>query len=329
MKKVLKLLLLTVLVVATAFSMVACNNDGGNKDGKTGLLYKKISDDTCLIYDYKDSGENLSTLDIGSVLDLPDGVTKVRIKKNAFYGNDTLKTIIVSEKVTEIEAGAFANMRALETLNIPFVGKLANANYYENSSESAPSDEKAVDSERTLAHLFGTEEYDDGCSVTVNYNTADSVTCYMPATLKKVIVSSTKEYKIPMCAFSGAVNLDSIELVGNITAIGVRAFENTAFDTISLPATVKDIYKEAFMNSRIKTVNIDAEASDITVKESVFKGCTLLDKVNSQTVKTIDLSKFSSLATDAFKTGNQTIYTVLNPNNIDLSKAFDENNLQK
>ncbi len=322
MKKVLKLFLIAVLVVATALTMVACNDGGGNKDAKTGLLYKKNSDGTWVIYDYKDEGKGLTTLDIGAVLDLPEENAKVRIKKNAFSGNDTLKEIIVSEEVTEIDAGAFANMKALEVLNVPFVGKLANANVYENSSASAPAEEKAVDSERTIAHFFGTEAYDDGCAVTVNYG-ASTVTCYMPLTLHTVIVSTTKEYGIPMFAFNGAVNLNAIQLNGNINAIGKSAFENTAFESITLPATIKNIYEKAFKGARIKTVNLTASENKIVVGASAFEGCNLLDKVNSNNAKTVDLSKFSAVGTNAFKTGNKTAYTVVNPLNLDLDMIFD------
>ena len=67
MKKIINLLLALVLIAVSAFTLVACDGNGG-KDGKTGLLLKKYSgEDFYTVYGYVDEGENLTTLDIGAI----------------------------------------------------------------------------------------------------------------------------------------------------------------------------------------------------------------------------------------------------------------------
>ena len=273
------------------------------------MLYKKTADNICLIYGYKDDGSNVATLDFNEVLEIPEGVEKVKIKKNAFNGNDTLTKIIVSADVTEIEAGAFAGMKKLERLEVPFIGRYANSDAFQNESASAV--EKAVDAERTIAHFFGAEEYDDGFAMTINYG-AGSTTCYVPTSFKDVVVNATVAYSIPRCAFNGAKKLQSITIKGEIDAIGAYAFANTIFASIEIPATVKNIYEGAFENAKIKFVNFVAGASEIVLGNKAFAGCALIERINSEVDKTIDLEVFSSIGKDALDFDNEIDYNIVN-----------------
>lgn len=206
-----------------------------------GIVYEKSSSDSCVdVIGYVGTAIKV---EITCEDEIPNNISKIRIKKDAFKGNNTIKTLIVSEAVTEIEKGAFADMQSLQSLVLPFVGRYRNSDAYQN--ESAASVGKAVDAERTIAHLFGAEEYSCGVKVSVNYG-AGATICYMPITLKKVTVSSIIPYSIPMFAFNGAKNISTIELAGNIDAIGVSAFENTAITNIFIPLSVENIYKNAF-----------------------------------------------------------------------------------
>ncbi len=269
MKKVLNLVLVMMLALTAAFSMTACV-DNNKPSGKTGLLSKVDNKGVCVIYDYKGNAE---VLNIADELDIPDGVEKVRIKNTAFSGNATIKTLIVPETVTEIDAGAFKNMKNLESLTIPFVGKNANSDAY--FKESAAAEDKSVDSERTIAYFFGEESFDDGVSVTINYGKG-TTSCYMPATLKEITVKSNTAYSIPMYAFSGATNFSKIVLGENIDAIGVNAFEGTWFASIVIPTSVKNIYKDAFKNATIKTINVVGAQGSVTIAEdAVSEDCVI------------------------------------------------------
>lgn len=348
MKKFLKILLISVLAIAVALSTVACSDEaGGGSGGKKGLIGKR-QNDTWVIYEYVDDGTGITELNIGDELDLPDGVTKVKIKANAFSDNNTLKKIIVSEKVTEIEEGAFAKMHELEELQLPFIGQVKNADVYEFETDEDTDSNKAIDSERTIAHLFGTEEYGNGSSVTINYGSGTK-NCYIPFTLNKIVVNASN-YKIPMHAFDGLMSVENIVLNGTVTEIGQYAFANTRISSIEIPETVKIVHENAFNNSKVENVLFASTAIDgsIEIRDEAFSGCTKINYIGAgtQTDGTIDLAKFKftsnfglvdeeevSIGISAFNFGNEDEdekeYTVLNAGSLELKDLFGNTKAKK
>ena len=241
---------------------------------------------------------------------------KIRIKKDAFAGNTSIKTLTVSSKVVEIEEGAFAKMGALEELIVPFVGQYFNSDAFYGQNGSANESEKAIDKARTVGHFFGTEEYDGGAAATSNYfsNAANvPTTCYVPLTLTTITVNAEKDYAIPMDAFNGfdtPIGL-KVNLSENVIAIGERAFKESGIQIIDIPASVKTIYASAFESSKLKVVNLVERGNDkIIVKDAAFKGCNKMVKIGTAEVETtqdgiiynydaitnytIDLAKFSN-----------------------------------
>lgn len=282
MKRLLNICLAVLLVVACAFSLTACAtpDDDGNK--KEGLLIKKINN-VYTIYDYVDDGKLTDgVLDIGAILQ-EKGITEAKIKKGAFDSVSTINTLIVPDTVIEIEAGAFRKMSNLYELQVPFVGLNAKADAQFEQTSSAEN--KAVDNERTIAHFFGTEEYDNGATLVNEFGTY-----YVPHTLSKVVITATanvdytvdgvKEgYTIPMGAFEGATTLTTIEIKGdNLKEVGVKAFKGcTGLTTITIPATVTKIYDYAFMNcTNLKTVNI--LGSNVELGLDIYEGCDNLEE---------------------------------------------------
>ena len=328
MKKFLKLLLISVLAVATALTMVACDGatpSGSSKKGVDGAVTEKGIYEVRKYY----AEDGVDTLDLGAI-DLPEGVTEIKIKANAFAGNTSLKSIKVPSNTVEIGAGAFAKMVNLEKLELPFVGAEFNANYKHNSSDSVT----VTDAERTIAHIFGTAEYDGGSQVTVTYGAA-TTTVYMPLTLKTVIINNEKqeEYNIPMYAFNGVTAFTNIELKGNIVGIGENAFGGVGgIETIKIPASVKNIYTGAFIGSYIKNFVFDSACANIKVEDKAFFGCTLLNFVGAGTPakNTIDLAKFevATIGRAAFDlSANEVEYTVKNASGVDAEKVFGETEL--
>ncbi len=278
MKRFLKLLVISVLSVITVFSLVACADQGG-KGATVGLQYKKMGDDAYFtVYDYgKEVGTDGKTI---TVLDLSkynkDGVSIGRIKAGAFDGNDSIKEIIVPDTVETIDAGAFKGMKSLEKITLPFVGLNANSDSYLN--ESADGTDKAVNSERIFCHIFGTESYEGGTSVTANYG-GSTATYYLPARLSEVTVAPKAEYGIPMYAFSGVKQLYTVTLGDKVDAIGQNAFENCeSLDKLSLPATLKNIYDGAFVGAT-------------NLKELSFAGI-VLDKIGENAFKKTNIESF-------------------------------------
>lgn len=287
MKKFLKIIIISVLTLITACSLLACKDNGAGSTEK-GLLCKKL-DGVYTIYGYNQEEEK-TELDIAKELETIYGetITNVRIKTNAFSGNSSLKKIIVPETVTEIDAGAFAGIKKLEELVLPFVGATANSDAFYAESEKA--EDKAVDSERSIGHLFGTTEYALGSPVTLTYASGQTGTYYFPATLKKITIKTTVDYSIPMYAFSGAVNLNKIALEGKIDAIGENAFSGAnGLTSITLPATVKTIYDSAFEScSNLNEVVFEQNSVLESIGANAFKGTKLGAEVKlPATVKTI------------------------------------------
>lgn len=281
MKKLLKVLIISVLVALFSVSLFACKN--GDENEKTGLLYKMYpGDDYYTVYGYVDEGKELKVLDISAYL-AEKGVEDVkigRIKAGAFKDNNTLTEVIVPDTVTVIDQGAFANMKALQTLTIPFVGNTKNADSSFNASE--PTEDKSVDAERTFGYVFGTEEYEGGAPVSQAYSTEGLNTYYMPLTFKSVTVKPAEDYKLPMYAFSGNTFIEKVTLSDKVVAIGEASFKNCyALKEICIPSGVTEIGKEAFSGcTSIKDGLTFAENSTLTkLGEKAFYGCAKLNQI--------------------------------------------------
>ena len=324
MKKVLKIILIATIAIITALSMVACSTPG-DPQTKTGLLYKKESGTgVFVITGYKDDGTEKDTLTI----DVSEAEELIRIKKGAFSGNDTIKHLIISGDVDEIEAGAFQNMVALETLEVPFIGQYANADA--TFGESGEGEKKATGAASTLSHFFGSAEYYKGTTAVIKHLESGSeveTTCYVPVTLNKIVVNAPTEYSIPMDAFNGfkgGAQTLTIELNENVKAIGERAFKDTSISQIKIPASVKTIYKNAFENcALLNTVEFADGASNIVVGENAFEGCVKMNSVDSAIDLTVNFEKFSSVDEGAFDFGREGVkYSVTNEGSFNLSVIF-------
>ncbi len=324
MKKVLKILLASILVALTAISFIGCAG-GDVVNEENGLLIKKI-DGVYTIYDYVEI-EGESVLDIGEVLTKKGlGDEEYTIKEGTFEGNSSLKTIIVSSNAKEIEAGAFKDMTALQTLSVPFVGKTAVADAYYKQTPAMAG--KSVDRERTLAHFFGETIYDAGSKVTINYG-AGSAVCFVPSTFNEIIVTAkSADYSIPMHAFDGAVNLTKITING-VNAIGEGAFNGCInVKQIVIPQTVKTIYKDAFNGcSKLEKVFLEDNAQ-VEVMSGAFNGCAKMKymglKVDAPVNYTIDLAGVVSAGVNAFNFGSETYQVINASSQIDLDLAFGD-----
>ncbi len=316
MKRLLNVLLSALLIIACAFSLTACGDGSGEGDGKTGLLIKKVGN-VYNIYDYVDDGTLVDgVLDIGSILQ-ENNIESARIKKGTFDGVTTIKTLIVPDSVVEIEEGAFKNMSGLVMLEVPFIGKNAKADAYQNQTASAVN--KSINREKTFAHFFGTTEYSGGTTLTDIYGE----TYYVPTKLKTVKVNATDKvkygqgtlkeeaYSIPEKAFSGVITLQNIELTGvNLNEIGENAFKDCkGLTSITIPATVKTIYKNAFNGcSNLTTVKVSG--TNVNLYEGAFEGCTNIDKIASENATTVNLEVFTNIGKNAFNFGNSKEYNV-------------------
>ena len=130
MKKVLSIILRSILAVSAVFGLTACDNNNSG-DSKKGIICSK-NKGTYVVESYIDDGNNVTELDIDAVVKAKYGSDAVvsRIKAGAFEGNSTLTKLVIPASVTTIDAGALKNMKSLKELTIPFVGKTVKADAY-------------------------------------------------------------------------------------------------------------------------------------------------------------------------------------------------------
>lgn len=251
MNKFCKTLLVCLMAVIACICFVACDS-GNNSEAKPN--YKVYGDDsyyTLVSYD-----GNEETVTIPSEY---NGKPVGRIKKDAFAGNGTIKTLIIPDSVEVIDQGAFGKMKALENLTIPFVGKTPNAEATLNDNNVTGVD-KSVDDARTFGYMFGTSAYDGGVKVTQYFNDATTTDddgnvtdsgvfdCYLPENLKTVTVTPKEDnYAIPAYAFANNTLLTKVVLNDKVSKIGEYAFANCQrLTTMAIPSSVTDIYSYAF-----------------------------------------------------------------------------------
>lgn len=267
MNRFIKTVLLTILAAICCVCAFACTTTPDGTTNKKGLLYKKYGNDAFYtVYGYVDDGRTSTVLDIAN--EVENGVVIGRIKENAFADNNTLTEIIVPDTVTKIDEGAFAKMKKLQSLTVPFIGGTAKADSY--FGETGSAEDKSVDLARTFGYWFGTEVYQGGTEITQLYNKNDSTTVYVPVTLTTVKIAPKDNYKIPMYAFSGNTVIQKLVLTEKITAIGDYACNQmVALETIAIPNTVTRIGAHAFE----KCVNLKEASGEKGI--SFASGCTL------------------------------------------------------
>ena len=313
MKKLTCLILSVICVLSFAMFLSACNDA---EDSKAGLKVRNI-DGVYIVVGYAeekdDAGNVIDSLNV-STYKTADGVEhKIgAIKTGAFKGNANLKNITVDDSVTEIGAGAFANMTKLESLTLPFVGRKI----------------VAYDSERLFGYIFGTTEYVGGYSATQYYNDSDSVTTYFPQTLQKVTVKNSFDaysgdetpitgYDLPKYAFNGVISLSEINFDVKVVSIGDSAFLNcSGLKSFNLPDSVKVIGEKAFnkclnLNGKFATAGTDGadftytSSSELTeIKNNAFLATKLTEIVLPSTVQTIGDFAFATEESDGTVTAN-------------------------
>ena len=342
MKKLFNILLAVVLTIACAFSLTACSTDDSGSTGRTGLVISKDKQGNYVIRDfvYVDG-----CLDEEGTLVIDDFLTAkgigyddtVKISTGAFDGDDKIYKLIVSDKIDEIEQGAFRNMKSLEFLQIPFVGKNAKADAVYNQTDWAEG--KATDKERTFSHFFGETAYEEGRKMNNGFGDV-----YVPYSLRKVKVDATEKvdytvydgtnllkegYAIARHAFKGANFLQEITLSGvNLKEIGEEAFSGcSALKKLIIPDTIKTIYASAFSGC-LQLTDVIFEGINVVLKENVFSGCTSMNKIYRQqdnTIKTtVDLSCFLAVGNNAFDFGREVKYTVINQGTFNLKTIFGD-----
>lgn len=289
MKRFWKITALTALLIVSLVFAFACGGDSGEKE--TGLKFKVFSgDEYYTLYEY--DGEDV-TLEIPAEY---KGKKVGRIKKGAFEGNATVKTLVVPSSVETIEGGAFGKMVALEEITLPFVGINKSGETHLNDNNASDKD-KAVDEKRTFAYLFSTSEYDGGVKVTGYKNDTDSGTAYyLPSNLSTVRIVPAEDYGIPACAFKGNGILTKVVFGDKVTEIGEYAFDGCdLLMDVEIKKGITAIDKYAFSGCKaLKTLAFESDSSLKTIGAHAFEANGFNSLVLPEGLETIGESAFSS-----------------------------------
>lgn len=248
MKRILKAILICLTITCFVFAMTACDN-GNSSSAKTPGAHYGTKGDVKILKSYVQE-EGVTTFTV------PDDVDE--IKNNAFADNNTIKKIVITSMDIEIGAGAFAKMKALEEIELSFVGAKVGA----------------VNQAKTFAYIFGTESYDEGVAVTQAYNaSSETATYYIPKTLKKVTVNPAEDYSLSNYAFNGLGVLTDIVLGDKVVEIGDGAFENCyGLTKLVIPANVTKIGDSAFVGCTGIRGSLGTDESKDSL---VFKGTSV------------------------------------------------------
>lgn len=167
---------------------------------------------------------------------LPENVAT--IKAGAFEGNTALKIVTVGASV-RLECGALKGMSALETLTVP---ALSDVNNY-------------------LAYYFGATEREVGARRSG----------YIPATLRTVTFVGGTSTAVGNSAFCGAVGLEEISGLGDVTSIGTYAFAYTALKSFTISPQLLSIGDYAFTGCpQFEEYKTTGTGSSVY---SVYEGC--------------------------------------------------------
>ena len=221
----------------------------------------------------------LKSVNFGSMDNAPRKITK--IGKYAFANCESLKNVLFSETLNEIDDCAFLGCSKLDSFSVVAnVGRIGDNAFkdciamdvlsirdYSGSAAIPAADHVGVEygsdilkgcinlntieltslAGKTLGYFFSNEEY--GASnkrYQVVQSEDETAVYYIPKTIK--VVELTKEGSIPAMAFAGCNTLTSIRMNDGIDTIGNKAFYgcSSIMTEISIPSTVVSFGTEAF-----------------------------------------------------------------------------------
>lgn len=275
MKKLLSLFL-TFLMLFACLGLVACdkNPSDSGEDAETGLACEIQEDDDGVKYavakQYTISAADAKKVANGDYADIMvdlvvdtyeyEGETYPikEIATNCFSNQLVIKSIKFTSNVEKFGSACLSGCTNLESLEVPFVGATVDA----------------VNAKRVLGYLFGSAMVEGASTISMKYNESGSQSFSIPNSLKEVTVTGDS---VSNYAFYG-MNLETVNLTGNVTTIGVGTFaEMQNLKSYEIPASVTAIGKGAFKNC-VNLAKIDfSKATNLTsIGSEAFYGCTLL-----------------------------------------------------
>ena len=249
------------------FNIQGSYPNGRYNDGVSGSMYNVIN--------------NNEELKNGTILIVKEGITYVGFY--AFYGCNTLKTIILPETVSGMGWDAFVGCSSLEDINLPdsisSIGEFAFSGCKSLESIILPKELKEID-----RYTFS------GCSNLKNIKLQDKITnikksAFLNCTNLKSIIIPSSVKAIGEDTFNNCTNLSNVILSNGIESIGSGAFYLCKnLTSIIIPDSVTNIGGSAF-ESCISLKNITIPNSVISIGEYAFSNCADLSSITFKNIE--------------------------------------------
>lgn len=266
-----------------------------------------------------DSGTIKKYQGTDTIVNIPNSIGGFPVKAigySAFYGNDSIETVIINNNINEVGGYAFSNCSDLETLNINADkiniggGSFAGCSNLKNVSLSGNE------------FVFRDEVF-SGCSALEsivlpagikNISNSMFIGC---TNLKTVSVSDTVT-EIGRDAFYKCKSLENIKLSNSITKIGNSAFgECTSLKSIELPQSFNGELYQTFRNcSSLEKVSLGNTSSvsgllvgcfsNTSIEELTFPAS--LEKADSWSLKGMNEMKKITILNDDIDIGDTLKY---------------------
>lgn len=210
------------------------------------------------------------------------GYTVIGIAESAF-ANTSVKSITVSDGVTDIQTGAFYNCSTLESVTLS-----KGANPSEDIFSNNPVLTKlTMPMNKPIAFYFRyIMTVSQGYKGLVQGNGSVSGTYYgdVPLSLREVNILNSP------CA-SALINCDmltKITIAPTATTIGAYAFKNcTGLTEFSIPASVRSIGAHAFASTSISSIVIPDNVTLTINDQGIFENCKQLTQVKLPSKNTV------------------------------------------
>lgn len=275
---------------------IITNSDAGIKSN-FGIKYM-VTGTTIWIVGYEPDCSDNSVLDftneyVNQALDKLDDdseatpITSIRITKDAFKGCSWLTTLILSAKVTHIEADAFMDCLNLETISFATAANLSTIGFgcFRGCTKVTTINNLFFrDEDLThIAYLFGglspmDYEHIPTTLTDVTLQSALHNNCFYKCTSLRTALLSPSTTVIPNAAFYGCLQLSSIGKGENKADLIAGLLDLTGIET------VRD---EAFYGcNEIDTVYIPFASTPIKFGRDSFKDCFGLVRIYNGTTNT-------------------------------------------